>query len=635
MSTITAPGLPLEPAAAASPMLDARERRLAQILVVLIVAMCVSVVPKLVSGGFGFFPWLLLGAASLMALALAVLRRGWYDTAAAMMLGTLTALLIVLSTLGAGLRDASVIGFPAVLVFAALLGNRKLLLGLLGIILLAVGLLGLANVQGWYVNRVGAVRVSTIVDISAILAVTTFSVALLAGDLARALQRLRSENDEVRRTRAQIEFLATHDALTGLPNRLMARDRFEQAAAAARRSQAKVALLYLDIDHFKTVNDSLGHPAGDQLLCDLGQRLKAQLRGADTVSRQGGDEFCIVLASVPNGDAVADVAAKVLAQVSAPLTIQGVEMHVSGSLGIALFPDDGGDFDNLLKKADIAMYRAKDAGRRGLRFFDAAMNDSVSGHLQLVTGMRHALERQEFELHYQPQICLDSGRIVGAEALVRWRHPETGLMPPGRFIPVAEQSGQIVEIGAWVLREACRQAAAWQRAGWPLMVSVNLSPVQVRRGTLERDVQRALDESGLPPALLELELTESLLIEDSDSLRATLGRLRAQGIAFAIDDFGTGYSNLAYLKRFEVERLKIDQSFVRRLTDNTNDEAIVRAIVQMAAALKLGVIAEGIEDVDTLIKLRELGCEQGQGFHWSPALPAARFEAFVREHRPA
>jgi EAL domain-containing protein (putative c-di-GMP-specific phosphodiesterase class I) len=296
-----------------------------------------------------------------------------------------------------------------------------------------------------------------------------------------------------------------------------------------------------------------------------------------------------------------------------------------------MYPTDGTDFDELLKKADIAMYRAKDEGRNAFRFFDAAMNDSVVEHVQLVAGMRLALQRREFLLHYQPQFSLDSGRMVGAEALIRWRHPELGLVAPGRFIPAAEQSGLIVDIGAWVIEEACRQARAWLDEGLPpLVMSVNVSPLQFRRGDLEGVIKAALSAARLPPASLELELTESLLIQDRNTYSDLLRRLKRLGVRLAIDDFGTGYSNLGYLKRFEVDRLKIDQSFVRRVVESPQDEAIVRAIIQIAHSLHLGTTAEGIEDEATLASLREMGCAEGQGFVWSPAVPAGQFAALHR-----
>jgi len=527
-----------------------------------------------------------------------------------------------------------VLALPGILVFAAMLGARRLFVSLLLIMLLALAGLTLANVQGWHVNQIKPVRLSSLIDIAAILSVIGFAVWLMAGDLRRALRRLESENQQVRLSQGRIEYLAHHDALTGLPNRVLARERFAQTIALAERAQTEAALLFLDLDNFKTINDSLGHAAGDELLRQASRRLSQWVRSSDTVCRQGGDEFLVILGGMPDGDAIADVAVKLTQLLTDPYKLGGLDVTVTSSIGIALFPEDGADFDTLLKKADMAMYRAKESGRNAFRFFDTEMNSSVVEHLHLISGMRQALASQEFTLHYQPQFDLASGAVVGAEALLRWRHPELGLIPPGKFIPVAEKSGLIIDIGAWVLQEACRQGMAWQAQGLgELLLSVNLSPVQFRRGDIERVVLNALDESGLPAGHLDLEMTESLLIDDSSQLSELLTRLRALGLSFSIDDFGTGYSNLGYLKRFEVERLKIDQSFIRRLTEQPHDEAIVRAIIQMAHSLKLTTVAEGIEDAATLARLRELGCDRGQGFYWSPALPAEEFAAYVRAQR--
>jgi EAL domain-containing protein (putative c-di-GMP-specific phosphodiesterase class I) len=310
-----------------------------------------------------------------------------------------------------------------------------------------------------------------------------------------------------------------------------------------------------------------------------------------------------------------------------------MEVSTTGSLGIAMFPKDGSDIDSLLKHADLAMYRAKDAGRNAFRFFDAEMNNSVVEHLQLTTGIRQALRNGEFQLYYQPQFELSTGRIVGAEALLRWRHETLGFIPPAKFIPVAEHSGLIHDLGAWVLTQACRQTKRWQTEGLNnLVIAVNVSPVQFRRDDIEREVATALADSGLAPSFIELELTESLLLADSAHLSGVLKRLRGMGIQFSIDDFGTGYSNLGYLSRFDVERLKIDQSFVRRMLENPSDEGIVRAIIEMAHCLKLQVVAEGIEDAPTLERLTALGCEFGQGYHWSPALPADDFAQYCRNY---
>ena len=314
-----------------------------------------------------------------------------------------------------------------------------------------------------------------------------------------------------------------------------------------------------------------------------------------------------------------------------PFQISGIEVSATCSLGIALYPDNGDNFDTLLKHADMAMYQAKDSGRNAYHFFDDAMHANVAHHMQLISAMRAALANGEFSLAYQPQFALKSERVVGAEALLRWTHPTLGNVSPATFIPLAESSGLIVEIGAWVLHEACRQAKAWQLAGLTdLLVAVNVSPVQFRREGIEQEILKALQAADLSPTSIELELTESLLVADAIALSEMLSRLRAIGLRFSIDDFGTGYSNLGYLKRFKVERLKIDQSFVRRMISDADDEGFVRAIIQMSHSLKLDAVAEGIEDAEALARLIEMGCDYGQGFHWSPALPPDEFLRFVQ-----
>jgi diguanylate cyclase (GGDEF)-like protein len=472
------------------------------------------------------------------------------------------------------------------------------------------------------------------INVSIVLSLTAFLIWLMAGDLRAALANLTAENERVRRSQMRVEFLATHDSLTGLPNRILLRDRFGHAIALARRHQTMAALVFLDLDNFKSVNDSLGHPRGDELLRTVGERLTKVLRDSDTVCRQGGDEFLILIGDVRDSSDVAEIGVKLLGQLTAPFLLDGLEVSTSGSIGVAMYPADGADFDELLKKADIAMYAAKDAGRNAVRFFADEMSSSVLEDLHLVSGMRTALARGEFMLHYQPQFDLASDRIVGAEALLRWRHPELGLVPPSRFIPIAEQSGLIIEIGAWVLAEACRQMQLWRSMGLAgLTISVNVSSLQFQREVIETDVVNALDASGLPASALELELTESLLIQDSSMISALLRRLRGRGVRFSIDDFGIGYSNLGYLKRFEFSRLKIDQSFIRRLTDDRHDEAIVRAIIQMATGLGLVAIAEGVESESTLARLVDLSCHEGQGLHWAPAMPPGEFLEFFRKCR--
>ena len=611
----------------------AKSQRLLQLIVAAMVGLAVSAATNLVVGDWTNLKVHVPAQIALLC-ALWALRKGRLDLANTVLLVTATLAISVLVWTNSGLRDPAMLAYPAILVFASTMGNPRLFLFLLAMILGVVAIVGVANLQGWHVNPVPTHTLGAMVNAAIALTLTAFVIWLMASDLQAALANLRAENERVHQSQARAEFLATHDTLTGLPNRILARDRFNRAVVVARRRRTKAALVFLDLDNFKDVNDSLGHPLGDELLRDVGNRLTKVLRDSDTVCRQGGDEFLILLGDVHDGSDVTEIGLKLLEQLAEPFVLGGLEVRTSGSLGIAMYPDDGADFDELLKKADIAMYGAKNAGRNAVRFFDAEMNSTVLEHVHLVSGIRTGLARGEFVLHYQPQLDLASGRIVGAEALLRWHHPEIGLVPPSRFIRVAEQSGLIVEIGAWVLGEACRQMQTWRSVGLAdLTMSVNVSPVQFQRNVIETDIGKALDACSLPPSTLELELTESLLIQDSTMISGLLRRLRGRGVSFSIDDFGTGYSNLGYLKRFEVSRLKIDQSFIRRLTDDKHDEAIVRAIVQMASSLQLVTIAEGVESAATLARLVEIGCHQGQGFLWAPALPAEEFLDFVRKHQ--
>ena len=606
-----------------------RDRRLVQATWASALAICATATPDVLAQRWRNLPPLLLGLAAL-GIALILVRHKRRNAAVTLLLTSLFAMVSGLMWQNGGLRDTSLLAFPCMLVFAAMLGARRLYLGLFAAMVAVIATVLQANISGRHVNALPPLSYNTLVDLVAVLAVTAAVAWLMARDMQAALDAVHAKNVQMAAAQERMAMMATHDALTSLPNRSLARDRFEQAAAAARRAGHSVAMLFLDLDNFKNVNDTLGHASGDTLLIQVGERLASLLRHADTVARLGGDEFLLLVPEASDGAAVAEIANKVVAGLMAPFDVLGMEIFSGCSLGVTLFPADGEDFDSLLKKADIAMYRAKESGRNAFRFWDTEMNASVVEHVELMSAMRAALAHRQFTLSYQPQFDLRTGRLVGAEALIRWRHAELGQISPARFIPLAERSGLIIPIGDWVLQEACAQAQRWRDAGWTdLTISVNVSPVQFRRSSVEASVAQALERCGLPSANLELELTESLLIQDSLALAESLASLRRMGVRFAIDDFGTGYSNLAYLKRFEVERLKIDQTFVRRLTDDAQDQAIVRAIVQMAASLNLFTVAEGVEDGATLALLGDLGCQQGQGFHWSPAVPAAEFEKFL------
>ena len=433
--------------------------------------------------------------------------------------------------------------------------------------------------------------------------------------------------------------LALHDRLTGLPNRTLLHDRLGQQLAHARREGSMVAVLLLDLDSFKDVNDALGHPLGDRLLCTVAQRINAVVRATDTLARLGGDEFLLVQPQVRRSADIATLADKILATVATPLDLAGQEIQISTSIGVALFPQDGQDPDTLLQHAELALYRAKAQGRGQYRFFEPAMDDEAQARRRLERELRQALEQGEFVLHYQPQLELASGRLVGAEALVRWNHPERGLVPPGEFIPAAEANGLIRPLGAWVLREACRQATVWRERGWDLSVAVNLSPAQLRHRQLLPLIGVALEAAGLEPARLELEITEGVLMENVEQQGDGLLRgLTADGVRLALDDFGIGYSSLAYLRHLPVKTIKIDRSFVRDLGQDPDALALVRAIVTLGHSLRKRVVAEGIENATQLALLRELGCDEAQGYHIARPLDAAQFADLLAsqdyQHQP-
>jgi diguanylate cyclase (GGDEF)-like protein/PAS domain S-box-containing protein len=434
----------------------------------------------------------------------------------------------------------------------------------------------------------------------------------------------------------RIEFLAHHDPLTHLPNRVLFRDRFEHAMATAVREETEIAVLFLDLDHFKQVNDNFGHQIGDRLLIEVVKRLRDCVRDSDTICRQGGDEFIVLLTNIRDFNDIGRVAQSMLDAISEPIEIESQTFHTSASIGIVLFPDDGSDFDTLLKNADTAMYEAKDGGRNTYRFFTARMNTDVMERLRLYNDLRVALQKNEFQLHYQPQVDLLTGRVVGMEALIRWYHPTQGLILPARFIPVAEASGQIVPIGEWVLQQACQQARIWEQGGQgPFRVAVNLSALQFKRGNMLDTVEEALARSGLPPGMLELELTESILLQDLEAALKTIADLKTLGVQLSIDDFGTGYSSLSYLKQLKVDKLKVDRSFVRDLVNDVDDMAIVRAIIQLGKTLQLRVNAEGVETIEQLQFLREHGCDEAQGYYFCRPLSAPALSAWLADRKPS
>lgn len=461
-------------------------------------------------------------------------------------------------------------------------------------------------------------------------------VAERTAELAETNLRLQEEVAERQQAEERVMHLANHDALTGLPNRRLLIDRLGQALALAHRENHQVAVLFMDLDRFKTINDSLGHMTGDALLQNVARRLSETLREGDTVSRLGGDEFVVVLPSLDQPKAAEKVALKLVDALAPPIDLGGQELRVSASIGISLFPEDGCDTETLLRNADSAMYHAKDMGRNNYQFFMEQMNVAAAERLRLENDLHRALERQEFELHFQPRVSVANGLACGIEALIRWRHPERGLVLPGHFIPVAEDTGLIVPIGEWVINEACRQGTAWCAAGLPqIPVAVNLSPRQFRQSNLVDTVARAIERHGWPCNLLELEITEGVLMQQTSDTLKTLEALNRLGVGLAIDDFGTGYSSLSYLKRFPVDFLKIDQSFVRDIAVDPDDATIVTAIIGLAHSLGLTVVAEGVENASQLDFIREAGCDEAQGYHIGRPMPAGQMAEWLLANRPS
>lgn len=444
-----------------------------------------------------------------------------------------------------------------------------------------------------------------------------------------------SDITELSNARDQVEFMAFHDSLTRLPNLTLVRDRLDQSILRARRYRTKVALLCMDLDKFKYINDTHGHSIGDALLQAVAERLKQCIGRNDTLCRLSGDDFLIALYDIRELSVITNLCDQIEQALVQPFPIHQLSLRVSMSMGVSVFPDDATDTEILIKHADTAMFDAKQAGRNTYRFFDAKMNEKMARYIRITEELHSALKNQEFVLFYQPQHSLETNQVVGVEALIRWDHPQRGLRAPGEFISIAEDCGLIVPLGQWVLKEACRQAQQWREQGLFFgCMAVNLSAIQFTRGNLIEDVTRTLEDSGLPPSSLELELTESILIQDSEQVLKAVHRLQELGVKLSIDDFGTGYSSFAYLKQFNVDKLKIDRSFVHQLDQDGENQAIARAIINMAMSLNLKTIAEGIETREELLALLEMGCDEVQGYFYAKPMSAAEFKQYVSRGTP-
>jgi diguanylate cyclase (GGDEF)-like protein len=457
--------------------------------------------------------------------------------------------------------------------------------------------------------------------------------AMVGGRLSEMRKRVRRTNDELSTALATIQKLATNDTLTGLPNRAFFNEALAHAIAQSQRHGRPLALFFLDLDRFKNINDTLGHAIGDRVLQEAAARLRGAVRASDLIARLGGDEFVLLVEEFRDTAQLAEIATKVLKAFEPGFSIEGQELALSASVGVCAFPKDGTDAQALLASADIAMYRAKEDGRNRHCFYSASFNQFTGEHLALEASLRHALERGEIEVFYQPKIGFGSGRVTGVEALIRWRHPTLGLLLPDKFIGIAEETGAIVPIGYWTLRRVCERARRWHDQGMALSVAVNLSAVQFHQPELASELASILKATGAAPHMLELEITESMLMKDPDAAVAVMEALRAMGVRLSIDDFGTGHSSLGYLKRFPVNQLKVDRTFVRDLPHNGDDVAITRAVIAMAHSLRMSVVAEGVEHQHQFELLRAEGCDEFQGYYCRPPLEEADLMRFLAEER--
>jgi diguanylate cyclase len=555
------------------------------------------------------------------------------QTSAYILLGSMTAMLFALALTGAGLFDLAILGYPGLLIFAAILGGVGLFLSVLLFVIAQCVFIAWLTLQGFIVPHIPTLSWPHVLFIVVIFVVTGFSVYLLVYDIKRLMLSLQGENNKVQQSRAEVQHLAHHDPLTNLPNRYYGEELFLQSLANCQRSQQKLALLFIDLDNFKPVNDALGHAAGDLLLEQLSQRLHKILQPNQHIIRFGGDEFLLLTPTSDDRQQLDTLAESLIQQCEYEFEIFENQVVISASIGIACAPKDGTDFKQLCRRADIAMYQAKKDGRNTYHYYDESLEQASEDKFRLLQLLRPALNELQFTLYYQPLVDLHTGEMTTVEALLRWPQADGSMIAPDQFIPLAESSGLINELGRWVIQQACIECARQRQLGFAnLRVAVNLSVMQFKDGQLQDIVQSALHEAGLPAEALELELTESLLIDDTDQIQKQLKALSELGITIAIDDFGTGYSNLGYLRNFNASKLKIDRSFITSLCVAKHDEPLVKAIISMATSMGMQTVAEGIEDEATLNKLVTLGCNIGQGYYWSKPVPVDELSQLLRSH---
>ncbi|WP_320822741.1 putative bifunctional diguanylate cyclase/phosphodiesterase [Reinekea sp.] len=545
------------------------------------------------------------------------------DWAANGLIGLLFFTIMVMIFTGLGLRDEAVFALPGLIVFSTMTGRLALTYTLIAIIIVLCLFMGVGYSLDYLTVAPMTNSFETGFSFAMIFAASSYAIVVSHKDLVKAGGLIQAENDRFKASQEQIEFIAHHDDLTNLPNRLLAKDRFEHALLKNKRNQRQLAILYLDLDDFKSVNDTLGHESGDHLLVQVAKRLGNITRQNDTICRLGGDEFLIIVEDLTDTASISNLASKILNTLAQEYQLSGSIAHCSASIGIALAPSDADSFEGILKNADLAMYNAKDLGRNTFCFFNNEQQRILQDRLDLTAQMRTAIQNNELTLLYQPKVDLNSERIIGAEALLRWHNGAFGAISPEQFIPMAEQNGLIGDIGRWVLETACRDTGAFLSILPSFHISVNVSVAQFKNTNLAAEISALLARYHLVPTVMDIEITESILAEQVSDVRNNLAGLRQLGVSLSIDDFGTGYSNLAYLKNFDVQTLKIDLSFIQDLAHNQHNQTIVKAILQICKGLDMTAVAEGVEDQQTLALLQSWQCDMAQGFYWSKPITKA------------
>ncbi len=601
-------------------------QRTKQLLIIVIVAIVFGFINNLINEKSDWTSNILIFSGCIFIGSYFLVHRGKVELGANILLWSLYFTITLLLVTNSGLRDPATIGYAGILVFTALLGNKKQFIILTFTIIFSILSIAVINHFNWIDYSKNPFDWGITFDLILMFAIISYAVWTLAKDLIFALSRLEIENLKANESKEEFQKIAHFDYLTGLPNRMLAEDRFEQSIHQSHRNGKKLAVLFLDLDNFKTVNDSLGHEIGDQLLQHVAKKLANCVQEGDSVCRLGGDEFLIILNELNDDFEISEISNEILMQLVKPILIEEQSLTISCSIGISIYPDNGNDFNGLRQKADMAMYRAKQAGRNTFVFYDEAMNVDMLAHIDRINSLRNAITNKEFVLYYQPKINLRNNKIFSAEALIRWKKADGDLILPDDFIPIAENTGLIIDIGEWVLYEACRQCKEFQNNGLTdFSIAVNLSSIQFRRGDLEVIVIGALKSAGLNAIYLELEVTESLLIEKNRENQQQFNRLQELGVTFTIDDFGTGYSSLSYLKDFNFDFLKIDRSFILKSLTNKDDMILCEAIIGLAHKLNLMVIAEGIETQEQRDTLFSSGCEFAQGNYFSEAISVEQF----------